>query len=327
MSHSIRLNVTFRSFECDISVARSKLQHSKNKNLSTESGFPKPFLTTTSCTFVNFILQEQPNNMEVDAEDIKHVAKKTLCWPENRKWESRDLERRIRSFFGAPSETIALIWNLIWNRIRPDERSEICKRGTGEPQCHCLLCALLFLKVCASKDVHCSIVGWPSVKTFRKWSWCFIEKIADLKDDIIQLERRFEDIGDDVQCFVSVDGTDCPVFEPWPFDKKMFSFKTNGPALRCEVAVAISTGFIVWVNGPFRAGKPDSKIFKEGLRHCLLDDERVEVVDGGHRGDDKFMTPGMGNTSQSRKQKSVICGRHENVNSRLKMFNVTTSHF
>ena len=80
------------------------------------------------------------------------------------------------------------IWNPIWNQLCPDERSAICKRGMREPQCHCLLHALLSFEVCASEDVHRSIVGWPSAETFRKWSWHFIKKILDLKDDIIQME-------------------------------------------------------------------------------------------------------------------------------------------
>ena len=62
------------------------------------------------------------------------------------------------------------------------------------------------------------------------------------------------------------------------------------------------------------------------MKHPLYDEEGVEV-DAGYRGDDKFMTPSMGSDSKGRKNKSIIRGRHENVNSRLKIFNVLTTYF
>ena len=100
----------------------------------------------------------------------------------------------------------------------------------------------------------------------------------------------------------------------------------NGPALKYEVAVAITTGFIVWVNGPFKGGKGDSDIFKEGLKHHLYDNECVEV-DACYKGDDKIVNPDMGSVSKGRKNKSIVRGRHENINSRLKIYNVLTTYF
>jgi hypothetical protein len=34
-----------------------------------------------------------------------------------------------------------------------------------------LLWALVFLKVYASEDVHCCLVGYVDAKTYRKWAW------------------------------------------------------------------------------------------------------------------------------------------------------------
>ena len=107
-----------------------------------------------------------------------------------------------------------------------------------------LLWSLVFLKVCATTHIHCSIVGWPSTKTCAKWSWHFIKRIADLKEEVISLENGFNGLGQVVNtnCFISADETDCPTFEPWPFSKKMFSHKLNGPAVKCKVAICIKTG-------------------------------------------------------------------------------------
>ena len=72
-----------------------------------------------------------------------------------------------------------------------------------------------------------------------------------------------------------MDGADCPVFEPWPFNKGMFSHKLNGPGLKCELAVCIRTSLIVWINCPSRGGKHDSVIFRENLSGLPFDDEAV----------------------------------------------------
>eukprot|EP00957_Ditylum_brightwellii_P079201 6023413-Ditylum_brightwellii.AAC.1 len=62
---------------------------------------------------------------------------------------------------------------------------------------------------------------------------------------------------------MSVDATDCPIYEPWPFDTKWYCRKSNGPGIKHEVGVAITIG--------------------------------VEV-DCGYKGDSKFKTPSIGFT-------------------------------
>ena len=130
----------------------------------------------------------------------------------------------------------------------------------------------------------------------------------------------------ETNCFTSVDGTDCPVFEPWPFDKKMHSHELNGPGVKHETAVCIKTSLIVWINGPFVGGKHDSVIFREGLSNQLFDDEAVEC-DAGHGNDGKLRTPEMGESRVDRKMKANVWAQHEAVNERLKQFNVLTTHF
>ena len=254
--------------------------------------------------------------LPMDKDSIEEVAKKTLSWPSNRKWDSTDKNSRFSSFFGAPSEIVAELWN----------RTEPTVNEPGAEPKH-LLWALLFLKLYSTEEVHCCLTGWPSVRTFRKWSWYFIAKISELKGDVIRLERRFEgNPAPNIRGFMTVDGTDCPVFEPRPFDTKMFSHKFNGPGLKYEVAVCIKTGFIVWTNGPFKAGTPDQTIFNNALSHEIGDNEIVEV-DGGYVGTMKGRMPTQGIDSKERKQKSIARGRHEIVNGRLKQFSVLTTHF
>ena len=258
--------------------------------------------------------------MKLSEESIEEVIRDTIQWPQDRKWNSTDKEKRIRAFFGAPCKVIADIWNRIWEGcLTEEERTEV--------NCKHLLYALVFLKVYSSEEVLASIVGWPSKTTFRKWAWFFVDKINNLKN-VIDLENRFEGLGTKTSqtCLISVDGTHCPIFEPWPFDKKYYSEKLNGPGLTYEVGVCIATGHIVWVNGPYVASTNDGTMFRQKLTHLLCEGEGVEV-DGGYKGDARMKTPRMGMTSKIRKEKSVVRGRHENVNGRLKQFNVLTTHF
>jgi len=42
-----------------------------------------------------------------------------------------------------------------------------------------------------------------------------------------------------MDCSISVDGTDFTITEPTPFSPIWFSHKTNGPAIRYEVALSV----------------------------------------------------------------------------------------
>ena len=107
---------------------------------------------------------------------MEDAAKKTVGWDEvtNRKLDSKDKDQCIWSLFGAPSDVIANLWE----QVEP----YIDKAGADRKH---LLWALVFIKVYASEEVHCAIVGWPNPKSYQEWSWYFVEKIFDLQDDII----------------------------------------------------------------------------------------------------------------------------------------------
>lgn len=97
-------------------------------------------------------------------------------------------------------------------------------------------------------------------------------------------------------------------------------------AVKYEVGVCIKTGHIVWVNGPHVGSANDGTIFKDKLADLLADDEGAEV-DAGYKGHDKMKAPTVASTRVHRKEKSVVRGRHENVNGRLKIFNVLNVPF
>ena len=93
-----------------------------------------------------------------------------------------------------------------------------------------------------------------------------------------------------------------------------------------EVGICIKTGHIVWINGPIVANTNDATIFESQLLHLLCKDEAVEV--DGYKGNHKMKSPNIGMTRAMQKEKSIVRGRHEDVNSQLKQLNVliTYSH-
>jgi DDE superfamily endonuclease len=253
--------------------------------------------------------------MAITKDALEKVVADTLRFPENRRWSDKTLDRKIRAHFGAPASVITDLWNRLEGNIEV----------SSQPK-H-LLWSLVFLKTySSSEDVLCTIVGHPDPKTFRTWSWYFVEKIADQIDQVITLDSRFDGYTGTTHCLMSVDGTDCPVMETWPFDKTMYSKKLNGPGVKYEVGVSITNGLIVWVNGPFKASVSDLTIFNEKLDTLLCDDEGVEV-DGVYGGNRRFKAPDVRSSRQEGKQKSRVRGRHENINGRLKIFQLLNIPF
>lgn len=143
---------------------------------------------------------------------------------------------------------------------------------------------------------------------------------------MIQLDNRFRGFDGTTSCLMSIDGTDCPVFEPWPFDTKWYSQKFNGPGVKYEVGVNIKTGDICWINGPEVCSMNDATLFKRDLANLLAEDEGVEC-DAGYKGHDALKSNNVNNSRLQRREKNVVRARHENVNAWLKMFNVLNVPF
>lgn len=76
-------------------------------------------------------------------------------------------ERRFRALFGISAAVCAKAWDLIVDDL-----------PHGASPVH-LLWSLLFLKVYASEHNNHLITG-ADEKTFRKWTWIFLERLADM---------------------------------------------------------------------------------------------------------------------------------------------------
>ncbi len=137
-------------------------------------------------------------------------------------------------------------------------------------------------------------------------------------------------------CLATVDCVDFPISEPRTaseakkkqFGKKdplWYSKKLNRAGVRYEVAIAIQTGKIVWVNGPFPCGQfNDVTIFAMKLKKKLGPKEMVEC-DNGYPGHPDHVRMRSNYVSKvDKRAKSLALARHEGVNATLKRFNVLT---
>jgi hypothetical protein len=122
-----------------------------------------------------------------------------------------------------------------------------------------------------------------------------------------------------------MDGVDCKILEPEPWDAKWWSHKYNGPALRYELGICILTGDLCWINGPFIPGLwNDWKIFRDcGLMDSLLPGETV-LADGVYHWPAE--TPN-GLHDNLQRQQGLARARHENFNGRLKEWKCLSHHW
>jgi len=170
-----------------------------------------------------------------------------------------------------------------------------------------LLWALVWLKIYATELVLCSLVGWPTPKTFREKVFHIVECVADLKPKFIKVSNRF--IGAPINrtglSLSTFDCTDIKTNEPWPFNKSMCSPKFNGPGFKYGVALAIFSDNICSSSGPFPAGYSEGNVFKEGFGLIIPDNEPCEV-DAGIKGDVRLMHPTSAVNTGERKKKVSI---------------------
>lgn len=126
---------------------------------------------------------------------------------------------------------------------------------------------------------------------------------------------------------MSVDGTDCRIYEPYPFNSAWFSHKFKGPGVRYEIALSIRSGRIIWAHGPFPCGAyPDVSIFEKGLAHQLEQNERV-IADNGYKHPRCITRDSASKNHALSSLCSTIRARHETVNRRIKQFNILKSVF
>ena len=116
--------------------------------------------------------------------------------------------------------------------------------------------------------------------TVCKWIWTITFSLQGLKATKTKFPTGNES---HLIVIVSVDGTDCRIKEPQPFDQKWFSQKFKGMAVKCKVALDVLPGRCTWINGPFMGGKSKMMIFQEESLMDLIPEEKLAVANKGLR--------------------------------------------
>ncbi len=147
----------------------------------------------------------------------------------------------------------------------------------------------------------------------------------------VDFDIRFVDyIGND--CLMSVDGTDFRIPQKGQVKKgnPFASHKYTGKsALQYKLGVDIRGGNLVWIQGPYPAGKwPDIKIFNAILANFLERYERVEA-DDGYRGHPNKVKCSLNNIAPAEKlaMQARVRARHETINGRLKNWGILAQVF
>lgn len=145
-----------------------------------------------------------------------------------------------------------------------------------------------------------------------------------LLEQIVWPDRWTVNDEDNTVFIISVDGVHCRINEPkHPTLSKnpaYFSHKFNQAGVDYELAVSIYENQLVWMDGPFPAGKHDIKVFRNGLKGKIPAGKKV-IADNGYRGEKEVIsTPNAHDPKDVKRFKSRARSRQESFNARLKTF-------
>ena len=123
---------------------------------------------------------DDDNDNDDDLHDIFFRAARDIQNRTSRNVGTAEMEdRRFRELFGARMDIVVLLWEMMEEDNLLPEKSK--------PK-H-LLWTLYFLKVYPREGPGCAAVGGSGgaidPKTLRKWVWLFIERIAELADEVV----------------------------------------------------------------------------------------------------------------------------------------------
>ena len=172
------------------------------------------------------------------------------------------------------------------------------------------LMALNFLKEYNKEGARERVWNY-SQKWCRDRTWEMVRRIAVMEATKIVWPDN-EEFGP-VILVGSVDGTHILTEERshpiWSHNSDYYSHKFNKAGLSFEVVCSLSESRIIWLNGPFPAGKSDIKIFvEEGLKDKLLACNKCLVGDRGYRGHQMVViTPNAHDSCSIVRSKMIVC--------------------
>lgn len=142
---------------------------------------------------------------------------------------------------------------------------------------------------------------------------------------ILWENRLKNDIG--LEAKASIDGVHFLTTESHPFWRGNYSHKFNGPGYTYEIALGIQSGDIVNVHGPFRAARPDSRLFESDLRARLFHGERCMGDYHYRKNLPEYFVQLPADNPELGRMSADVQARHETVNERIRNFNILSHRF
>ena len=198
----------------------------------------------------------------------------------------------FRSLYGSPAETLSDMWEDLCSTDIPTARIPDHEQTPKGLKMFLIAQYFLWTYPRNAKLIEAHFSPIAEIDTRGKPLWKWIKRMAALLPSKIKWLPELDDPAHEM-FIVSVDGVDCRTNERrdhplYPINTKRCSHKYKHAALRYEIGVAIFHDKIVWVNGPFIAGKTDLTILREGQADgsgSLLDkvqDGKKLVLDRGY---------------------------------------------
>ena len=132
---------------------------------------------------------------------------------------------------------------------------------------------------------------------------------------------------------MSINGTHIWIEEPsheiYSMDTDYFSHKFNKAGINYKLGIALASGWLLWMNGPFKAGQNYLSIFvQEGLEQRLIHLGKKAIGDSAYKGHEEAVCyPNVCDSDAVRKFKSRALKRHEDFNGMTKTFKILRNCF
>jgi hypothetical protein len=236
------------------------------------------------------------------------------------------------------------VYSIIFEDLQTTDIEDACiGNDATEQDCKYFMMAMHFLASYPKMNTMERTFGL-SAKTIREQIWFYATKVQALKESKIVWPDRWnpnEDDGPETIFILTVDGIHFHIFEPqhpeYSKNPKFYSHKRKSAGLDYEIALSIFENRVVWINGPFRAGKGDKAVFKAGLLQKMREERALRgpnatvlgIADKGYKGvaKDVLTLSSSRDSAELREFKSRASARQENFNARITSFEVLKQEF
>lgn len=102
-----------------------------------------------------------------------------------------------------------------------------------------------------------------------------------------------------------------------------YSHKHKGPGFTYEIGISIWENKLVWINGPFKAGKNDIGMFRsEGGLEARIPADKRALGDSAYKSSSRTSVKNAFDSRELKKFKNRALARHETFNGRIKCFSI-----